>query len=474
MTKIDMLSLDASQVQRALVDARAAQPDAIYLLGKAFLFDALGTKPHRSILDAVVPDIPVMIDSADLHSAWLNTKAFEAIGIDSSTADPVGGRFERDEHGELTGLCLETAVTEYVWPYVASLLSLEDRIGLLDKAFEAYLATGVTGAVDMAMETQDLAALEEYHRRKGLPMRVTAHWIINPAGTAQSRADQVQEAAAHRDRLAADLGPDAPLSVTGIKIISDGVVDSCTGYLSKPYADGSTCDPIWPLEKLKPVIALADSLGLQVAVHAIGDAASAQALDAFEYAMAQNGDRPNPRFRCEHLEVVSQDSIARLTRLGVVASLQPVHADPVYVPNWRKQLGEDERCDRAFPWTEYAHSHVAFGSDAPTAPHHVMPNLYTATTRRSGVDPKMPPPTDPRILKLDRFNVKLETAIRYYTAGSAYSIRQSAQRGSLEKGKRADFCVLSIDPFANGVETLREAQRGVLRTYVNGKLAWGK
>jgi predicted amidohydrolase YtcJ len=286
-----------------------------------------------------------MIDSADLHSAWLNTKAFEAIGIDSSTADPVGGRFERDEHGELTGLCLETAVTEYVWPYVASLLSLEDRIGLLDKAFEAYLATGVTGAVDMAMETQDLAALEEYHRRKGLPMRVTAHWIINPAGTAQSRADQVQEAAAHRDRLAADLGPDAPLSVTGIKIISDGVVDSCTGYLSKPYADGSTCDPIWPLENLKPVIALADSLGLQVAVHAIGDAASAQALDAFEYAMAQNGDRPNPRFRCEHLEVVSQDSIARLTRLGVVASLQPVHADPVYVPNWRKQLGEDERTE---------------------------------------------------------------------------------------------------------------------------------
>ncbi|WWC70804.1 uncharacterized protein I206_104756 [Kwoniella pini CBS 10737] len=472
-TKVNMLGLDAVAIQKALVQAREARPDSDYLLGKAFLFDAVGKPPHRKILDEVIPDIPVFIESADLHSCWLNSKAIEVMGITPDTPNPVGGEFVKDDQGELTGLFLETAVADYVWPYTASLLTLEDRLNLLDIAFEAYLATGVTALADMAMEEQDLKALEEYHRVKpgGIPIPVHAYWIVSPKGSPKDHLEIVRNAASHRDRLAK---LNIPLIINGIKIISDGVVDSCTAYLSKPYADGSLPGPIWTLEQLKPVIALADSLELQTAVHAIGDAASSSALDAFEYALAQNQSRPAPRFRIEHLEVVSKESIKRLTNLGIVASLQPVHADPIYVPNWRKQLGEDERCDRAFPWTEYHHSHVAFGSDAPTAPHHPFPNLYTATTRRSGVDPKIPPPTDERILSLDKFNLKLDTAIRYYTAGSAYSLRVGDSKGQLKPGSSADFCVLSIDPFADGVETLREAQAGVLQTWVGGKSMWTK
>ncbi|WRT68807.1 uncharacterized protein IL334_005787 [Kwoniella shivajii] len=468
-TKIEMLGKSALEVQKALLNAR--QPSSLYLLGKSFLFDALGVPPTKATLDEVIPDIPVFIDSADLHSCWLNSKAMEALKICKDTPAPAGGEFVRDQDGELTGLFLETAVTEYVWPYIASLLTLEDRLDSLDRAFAAYLVSGVTGVVDMAMDEEELVALEEYHRRRpgGLPMRVAAHWIVSPNGTAEERIAAVQKAAEHRDRLAKLA---TPLSMSGIKIICDGVVDSCTAYLSKPYANGLLPGPIWPLDNLKPIVALADSLGLQVAIHAIGDAASSSALDAFEYAVTANPPQTMPRFRIEHLEVVSQESIKRLTKLGVVASLQPVHADPIYQPNWRLQLGEDERCDRAFPWTEYHNSHVAFGSDAPTAPHHPFPNLYTATTRRSGVDPSLSPSTDPRILALDRFNLKLQKAIQYYTAGSAYSIRAADQRGTLSPGKAADFCILSIDPFANGVETLREAQEGVSQTWIGGQCVW--
>ena len=470
-TKLDMLGKTNAQIQDTLRQAR--RPDTEYLLGKQFIFDALGSSPHRSTLDEAIPDIPVFLDSADMHSCWLNTKAIDILGVTKDTPNPDGGEFEKDAQGELTGLFKETAVTELVWPYLSNSLTVEDRLALLDLAFEGYLATGVTGVVDMAMQEEDLVALEEYHKRRpgGLPMCVAAHWIIHNSGSPESNAETVRTAARHRDRLAA---VDSPLNVVGIKIISDGVVDSCTAYLTKPYANGSQCGPIWPLEQLKPIVALADSLNLQTAVHAIGDAASVAALDAFEYALAQNEDRPLPRFRIEHLEVVSRESIERLTRLGVVASLQPLHADPVYVPNWREQLGHDERCDRAFPWTEYKHSHVAFGSDAPTAPHHPFPNLYTATTRRSGIDTTLPDPVDPRILSLDRFCLKLETAIRYYTAGSAYSFRAAKERGTLEPGKAADFCVLSIDPFEQGVETLRRAQEGVLETWVNGRRVWEK
>ncbi|WWD19989.1 hypothetical protein CI109_104462 [Kwoniella shandongensis] len=467
--KIDMLGKSATEVQQLLLEAR--KPSSTCLLGRSFLFDALGEKPHRKILDKVVSDIPVFIDSADVHSCWLNSKAIETLSIDKHTEAPPGGEFQKDENGELTGLFLETAVSELVWPYVASLLSLNDRLHALDNAFDAYLATGVVGVVDMAMTEEDLNALEEYQKRRsgGLPINIAAHWLVSPVGTSEEREASVRAAAAHRDRLAKI---DISLRIAGIKLISDGVVDSCTAYLTKPYANGALPGPIWPMEKLKPVVALADSLSLQVAVHAIGDAASIAALDAFEHAIAVNPQQPEPRFRIEHLEVVSEESIKRLTKLGVVASLQPVHADPIYLPNWREQLGQDERCDRAFPWTEYHHSHVAFGSDAPTAPHHSLPNLYTATTRRSAVDPTLPEPTDPRILSLDRFNLKLQTAIRYYTSGSAYSMQSSDRKGTLAVGKDADFCVLSIDPFANGVETLREAQQGVLETWLAGKSVW--
>jgi predicted amidohydrolase YtcJ len=470
-TKLDMLGKSNAQIQATLREVRT--PETEYLLGKQFIFSALGSPPNRATLDEAIPDIPVFLDSADLHSCWLNTKAIEILGVTRDTPNPDGGEFEKDAQGELTGLFKETAVTELVWPYLSNSLTVEDRLALLDLAFEGYLATGVTGVVDMAMQEEDLVALEEYHKRRpgGLPISVAAHWIVHNSGSAETNAKTVQVAARHRDRLAS-LG--IPLNVVGIKIISDGVVDSCTAYLTKPYANGSQCGPIWPLDQLKPIVALADSLNLQTAVHAIGDAASVAALDAFEHALAENEDRPLPRFRIEHLEVVSEESIKRLTQLGVVASLQPLHADPVYVPNWREQLGQDERCDRAFPWTEYKHSHVAFGSDAPTAPHYPFPNLYTATTRRSCIDTTLPDPVDPRIVSLDRFCLELETAIRYYTVGSAYSFRAADTRGTLEAGKTADFCVLSIDPFAQGVETLRRAQEGVLETWVNGKQVWKK
>ena len=475
MLKFDALNRTVAEVQDIMRAELAAKPGIKTLLGRSYLLDALGQKPHRERLDqAVGSDVAVFIDSADLHSCWLSSGALKTIGVDETTKDPHGGAFERDHDGKLTGLCYETAVTEYVWPYVASLATLEDKIGYLETAFNEYLAVGVTGGVEMALGEDDLAAIEELYRRRGqLPIRVSAHWLITPGGTPESRRESVLTAARHRERLA-HLAP--WFSISGIKIISDGVVDSCTAYLTKPYANGSTSGPIWPKDHLDPVVALADSLDLQIAVHAIGDAASSMALDSFELAIQQNGARPRRRHRIEHLEVVTPESIKRLARLGIVASLQPVHADPIYVPNWRQVLGEDERCDRAFPWSEYieAKANVAFGSDAPTAPHHCFPNMYTATTRQSGVNPKLERSTDPRIQSLERFCVSLENTIRFYTAGAAYSIRQEGNVGRLKAGYSADFCVLAIDPFRDGNATLKEAQQGVQETWIAGERVFSR
>jgi predicted amidohydrolase YtcJ len=472
LDKLDTLCLSISQIQAALRVYREAHPSSPVIFAKSFTFDTLGGRPHHSALDHVVPDIPVIIDCADLHSCWLNSAALAAMGIEETTPDPRGGTFERDEQGRLTGLVLEQAVFDIVWPWMAKRIILEDRLGYLERVFDELLSTGISGAVDMAMTPEDLDALEHYHATRGLPIRIAVHWFLRPSETEAGRAAQVLQAAEHRRRLQF-LAP--WLRVVGVKIISDGVVDACTAFLKEPYFDGTRPGPIWPAEDLAQVVCLADKLDLQLAIHAVGDAAIDQALDAIEGAMLANGPRPLRRHRVEHLEVVRPDQIERLTRLGIVASIQPSHGDPIYLPNWLDVLGRDHRCTRAFAWSEYvdANSKVALGSDVPVAPHHTLPNLFTATTHRSAVDPKAET-TDPILLELERFSLDLETAIRFYTAGSAYSTRDEDAYGTLQPGKIADFCVLDVDPFRDGVGTLREAQKAVTQTWVAGKRAWRK
>lgn len=475
LNKVDMLGKTIAQVQQSLVAARRSDPNCVRILGCSFLLDALGEKPNAKYIDEVVPDIPVFIDSSDLHSTWLNTAAMNELGITSETPDPKGGSFQKDSQGRLTGLFLETATADHVWPYLASQLTLEQRLKYLDDTFHSYLSTGVTGATEMALEPLDLEALEIYYARHDntLPIRITAHWLVSPSGTAADRDVRVMQAVEHQRRLA-QLAP--WLRISGIKIISDGVVDSCTAYCSKPYFDDTFASPIWPREELLETVALADKHGLQVAIHAIGDAAVDQAIDAIEHAIEVNGPSDTRRHRIEHLEVVTSSAIKRLTRLGIVASLQPVHADPLYLPNWRKMLGHDSRIDRAFPWSEYvdAESRMAFGSDAPTAPHHCFPNMYTATTRQSAVDPTLAASGDPRTRSLEKWCVSLDVAIGNYTLGSAYACQAEAYTGSLEPGKSADFCILDIDPFRDGVETLRRAQEAVVQTWLAGKIVFSK
>lgn len=409
LTKVDCLGKNVQQVQEAIKQRRAEQPDAKMILGCQFQYDALGCMPHKKFLDEVAPDFPVIIDSSSLHTSWVNSAALKAMGIDKSTPNPQGGEWVRDENGELTGYVKETAVMETVWPFLVRETSDEERVAMLKRVFDAYLATGVTGAVDLATVSEDLTALEGAVKAYGgrLPIRIACHWLMRPGGTRESRLEQVRTAAAHRERLA----PLAPwLKIAGIKIVSDGVIDSCTAYLSEPYPNGATPGPIWPSDQLAEVVTLADELGMQVACHAIGDAAVAQALDVFEAAAEKNGPKER-RHRIEHLELVSEDSIKRLAKAGVIASMQPVHADPVKVVNWCDVLNHDHRCDRMFPWREFEeeNANVAFGSDAPTAPYHPLPNVYTATTHKSAIDPERPDPTTEREKNLARLCVSVST-----------------------------------------------------------------
>ncbi|MDR6905325.1 putative amidohydrolase YtcJ [Agromyces sp. 3263] len=451
----DARTLDG--IQERLRAARAADPGAPRLLGRGWLFDSVpGGAPTAAMLDTVVADVPVYLDANDYHSVWVNTAALRELGIDRDTPDPIGGRIGRDADGEPDGMLFETAAQQHVWTLLAEVATDADRDAAVERTIAAYLATGVTGVVDMAFDELGLAAFDRAAERRGgtLPVRVLAHWFVANTGDDDEHLAQVARAV----ELAGEHRP--WLKVAGIKLVLDGVIDACTAAMRHPYADGSNAEPIWPLDALKPVVAAADAAGLQVALHAIGDLASDVALDALEHAAAVNGERPR-RHRIEHLEYAAPETAARMAALGVTASMQPVHADPAIWSNWAAMLG-DERADRGFAWTEFrdAGALLAFSTDAPTAPHEALPNLYIATTRRSALDGSFP-------ANHPEYALPVEEAIAHATRDAAASCLEEQERGRIAVGLAADFAVLDRDPFAEGADVLLEAR--VVRTVVAGE-----
>ncbi|WP_258061973.1 amidohydrolase [Arthrobacter sp. ZGTC412] len=450
-----------ADLQRRLREA-ADSTDAQRILGAGWLYSSLdGKQPTKELLDQAVPERPVYLDANDLHSVWVNSAALAELGINDNTPDPIGGRIGRNPlTGKADGMLYETAAQQIVWPALAAYTSDEDRDAQLEEAFTNYLAVGVTGAVDMAVQDDDLAAfrraLARHHNT--LPIRVKGHILVVRHESEDQNLAQVQKAV----QLAVELNSDW-LQICGIKLVVDGVIDSCTAAMKEPYADGSSCEPIWDRKSLTPVVAAADAAGLQIALHAIGDEASDIALDALEEAYRRNGPRDR-RHRIEHLETVTEDNVKRLAALGVVASMQPVHADPAIQENWQGVLG-DHRTDRAYPWTEFtdAGATLALSTDAPTAPHQPLPNMYVASTRLSALDPALE-------ANLPKYALNLADALGHATRDAAFSCRAEDRQGRIAAGYLADFTVLDSNPLvAEPSELLTNHTR---MTVVGGKVAF--
>ncbi|MBL3699351.1 amidohydrolase [Leucobacter luti] len=452
-------------VQERLAAARAAAPDAPLLLGTSWLFDIFpeGERPTAAVIDAVVPDVPVILDANDLHSVWVNTKALEAMGITRDTPDPVGGEIVRDAQGDATGFLLETAAMQHAWGYLDSVRSEADEDRYLAAAFDAYLETGVTGATEMSFGEADLAAYRRILDRDGrLPFPVNAHWLLTATGDTATDVAQIERIVRERDAVAAQYG-DAWLRITGVKFILDGVIDACTATMREPYANGALPGAIWEREFALPMAVAADAAGLQLALHAIGDEASTIALDMVQECIRVNGPRANRRARVEHLESVADDTIARMAALGVTASMQPVHCDPAVLDNWQAVLG-DERARTGFPWHKFRAAGVplALGTDAPTAPHVAPDNLFIALTAESALDRSREAYQPERVFTPSQ-------ALEALTLGAAYATRREDELGRISAGYRANVAVWAANPLAGAPAELLGT--GAALTLVDGQVA---
>lgn len=455
LSLIDCQSLEDIRV--CIRDYAQAHPNLPRISCSRWFQASTNNQALASMIDDLDPR-PIYIGSYDLHSVWCNTAALTELQV-GSMENPPGGTIHRSEDGEPNGLLSESAALGIALPFLSQQHTDEEKITFIHDAISSYISSGYTGLVDMAMDDTMLDIILKYRARCGgcLPIWMAMHWFIMPQTTMADNLKQVERAIELNKEYNASTTPDC--RIAGIKIICDGVVDSCTASLSEPYSHGQGNAPtMWTMDELLPVLNKADRSGLQIALHAIGDAAIKLAIDALEAI-----GNPTGRHRIEHLETCAPEDVPRLGKLGITASIQPVHSDPFNLRSWPTLLGP-KRCGHIFPYNSFAEhgAVIALGTDAPTASLLPLPNLYTATTRRSSHKPDMTDTTTPK------YALSLAAAMAAATQGAAYGCFADDRVGRLEPGKVASLTVIDV-----AWDATQLLQGKVVETWYQGRKIFG-
>jgi predicted amidohydrolase YtcJ len=435
------LTLDLSgatslaEAQSRIAAYAAANPERPWIVGRGWDEDAwgLGRYPTAVELDLAEADRPVWLVRSDGQAGWANSTALALSQVTEATAEPSGGRIVRAATGRAPGGVLIGAAMDLVGGKVPPPRAA-DRELALHEAQNLLLERGVTAVADMGTSLEDWMTFRRAGDANRLRLRIAAY------------AATVSEMV-----LIGGSGPtpwlyDDRLRLGGLHLELDGTLGSRGALLKAPYADDPGHRGLERLNgtQLRNNMSRAAMEGYQVAIHAAGDAASAEALSAIEELVADyTGDR---RWRIEQVRVVDPADVARFGRHGIITSLQPVAEDPAVAAG---RLGP-ERLDRLSPWRAIvpAGAPLIFGSDSPAGP--VDP--FAAMAAVSGV--------------VDGPAIERRQALAAHTAAAAHAMFGEGRFGRLAPGERADFIVLDGDPLQ--VDAGRLAGIRVLETWIGG------
>ncbi len=432
LTQIDLNGICTMEAMQAEVAKFAkAHPADKWLNGRGWEYVCIprGRLPNKAELDKVVPDRPVFLSAYDGHTAWVNSKALELAKITRDTAFTGFGEIVKDpKTGEPTGTLKEGAMG-----LVRRLIPTADRnqkLASLEAGLRLAASLGITSVQNANGSLDELELYEELKSRNKLTMRAAFAMSVGPMETEATLRDY----AAMRQKYAGPL-----LRVGAIKIMMDGVIESYTAAMLAPYSNkpGTSGNSAWTAEQFGKTVTMADSLGLQIFTHAIGDRAVRIALDG--YAKVS----PAGRHRIEHIETIDPADMPRFAALGVLPSMQPIHADPATIEIWSACIGP-ERTRRGFAWRsiEKAGGRLVFSSDWPASISlNPIRGIHNAVNRRTttGLPPQGWIPEE---------RVSVETALRAYTANSAYAGREEAVKGTIRPGLLADIVVLNQNLFS--------------------------
>jgi predicted amidohydrolase YtcJ len=405
--------------------------------------------PDRSWIDSVTPNNPVFVDRLDGHMTLANSVTLKLAHVDRATKDVPGGTIVRRPNGEPTGV-VKDAAQNLVYA-VQPTPSPQQSDAAIDRAMHWAASHGVTGVADVSVEWFEVAALKRAHAAGRMITRVA---VFVPLQYWHRMTDTVR----------ADGIGDDWLRIDGVKGYVDGSLGSTTALFYQPYVDAPDTKGLMvtPEDSLRKWIGAADSAGLQVAVHAIGDRANGLILDIYDSLAKAHGPRDR-RFRIEHAQHLRREDIGRIARSGVIASMQPYHA--IDDGRWAEKRIGAERIKGTYAFRSLldAGAHLGFGSDWTVAPLDPIVGIYAAVTRRT-LDGKHPEGWIPEQ------KITVEEALRAYTQGDAYAVFAEGKRGTLKPGYLADVTVLDQDLTAIPPEAIERV--GVRVTVAGGKVVF--
>lgn len=442
----DCRSVEA--IVAAVGEYAAAHPDVPWIFGASYdpalveagLFDARW-------LDEAVADRPVVLRAYDYHTIWVNSKALELAGIDAATPEPVLGEITRRADGSPLGTLREWGAVDLVLD-VAPTRPADERRRALQRAGEYYLSHGVTWVQDAWVEPGDVDSYLDAARHELLPVRFNLALYADP----RRFAVQLPRMLDSRRRVEALGSP--LLTANTVKFFADGVIESETGALLEPYCSALHKHgmSVWQGRDLDDAVRAVDAAGFQVHIHAIGDAAVRQALDAIERALDANGPRDR-RPVIAHAQLVDDADLARFAELGVIACMQPLWAqlDPLMTVLTVPRLGR-ERADRQYRMHSIDESGavLSFGSDWPVSSGAPLDGLAIAASRRTADGVPAGGWTPDEILPVDRALDAYSASVAYQAFGDASAVdtrdAASAPWGRIEPGASADLVLLARDP----------------------------
>ena len=438
-----------------------SHPERAWIVGRGWYYQAFnGVMPTRQLLDTLVPDRPAYLIAYDGHTGWANTRALKLAGITRRTKAPVNGIIVKDPRtGEPTGALKEAAMA--LMSAAAPKPTAEDRLAAIRAAIDQAHRFGITSVQDAGGTAADLELLAQLSKRRELTLRVYQ----------ALRADATLDAAglAELEQLRLRFADDPLLKTGAVKLIADGVIESHTAAMLEPYANRTTAkgEARFTAAQLKHVVAMLDQAGWQVMTHAIGDAAVRLTLDAYDSA-ARNNPAPERgrRHRIEHIETIDPADVPRFAKLGVIASMQPVHATPSPTPGdvWSVNIGE-ARAARGWMWASIAKTggRLAFGSDWPVMTLDPLKGLHVAVTRTThdGL---------PAGGWIPSQRLALRKAIDAYTRDGAWASFDEQRKGMLARDMLADIVVLTDDIFSGPASRLATTEVAV--TIANGKVVY--
>lgn len=407
-----------------------------------------GELPSKGWIDEYTPDNPVFVSRSDGHMALANTAALKAAGIDRNVKDIDGGAIERLANGEPTGIFRDNSMVligSHIPDYTA---------GQYDRALEASMkyvaANGVTSVGHMG----SIGDIEVFQRALKAGRLNTRIYATAPTNSYKQILGKIKETT----------GDDRWLKAGGAKIFADGSLGSHTAAFSEPYTDDPTTSGLLVDDAgyMQSQIMLADSAGLQVIVHAIGDRANHLVLNFFQEAIRKNGPRDR-RFRIEHAQHLLPSDIPRFHELSVIASVQPWHLTDD--GRWAEKSIGPERIKTTYCFRSLidAGALLAFGSDWYVAPPVPLEGIQAAVTRQT-LDGAWPDGW------VAQEKITVQEALIAYTINAAYATFDEERKGTLEPGKLADLIILGNDILTIPPESIKDTK--VMMTVVGGKVVY--